>query len=117
MNKDELIYLASPYSNGDKEKNFKIVTKISANLTSEGYVTISPITYGHTLIQYKEMPTDWSFWLNYCLILLTKCDRLLVCKLDGWEESVGVDAEISYARDHGIPIEYYEAPKSIIEEF
>jgi hypothetical protein len=116
MKKDELIYLASPYSNGNKETNFKIISNISADLTKEGYTTISPITYGHTLLQFKEMPDDWGFWLNFCLTLLTKCDRLVVCKMNGWEESIGVEAEISYARDHGIPIEYYEVTNEYVHE-
>lgn len=39
---------------------------------------------------------------------ILKCDRMIVVKLDGWEESEGVNAEIEFALDQGIPIEYIE---------
>ena len=108
MNKGELIYLASPYSIGDREKNFELVTKKAAELVSEGYTVISPITYGHTLLNFKEMPNDWGFWMKFCSELLYKCDRLVLYKIPGWDTSVGVAEELSIAVDHDIPITYLE---------
>jgi hypothetical protein len=108
MNKSELIYLASPYSKGDMERNFELVTKKAAELVAEGYTVISPITYGHTLLKFKEMPNDWGFWINFCSQLLYKCDRLLLYKIPGWDSSVGVAEELSIAVDHNIPITYLE---------
>lgn len=105
-----IIYLASPYSNPDpeiREENFRKITKIAAEMAAAGEVVISPITYGHTLVQFHQMPTDWEFWQKFCFELLIKCDKMIVCKMDGWDKSRGVDAEIVIARDHGIPIEYY----------
>jgi hypothetical protein len=55
------------------------------------------------------MPTDWEFWMDFCIALLSKCDRMVVAKIPGWEESKGVQAEIRYAQDHGIPVEYIKA--------
>lgn len=108
MKKGELIYLASPYSIGDREKNFKLVSEKAAELVSQGYTVISPITYGHTLLTFKEMPNDWKFWINFCSELLFKCDRLVLYKIPGWETSVGVAEELSIAIDHDIPITYLE---------
>jgi len=108
MNKGELIYLASPYSIGNTEVNFRIVTEKAAELVSEGYTVISPITYGHTLLGFKEMPNDWKFWINFCSELLYKCDRMVIYKMPGWEISVGIAEEMSIARDHGIPIDYID---------
>jgi hypothetical protein len=104
-------YLASPYSNPDTavmEENFKKISKIAAKLTSAGEIVFSPITYGHTLVQFHQMPTDWEFWKRFCFELLIKCDKMIVCKMEGWDKSRGVAEEISIARDHGIPIEYLE---------
>jgi hypothetical protein len=108
MRKDELIYLASPYSLGDKEENFRIVSKKAAELVSEGYTVVSPITYGHTLLKFKNMPDDWGFWMNFCSQMLYRCDRVLVYKMPGWDASKGVQQEMSIARDHCIPIKYLE---------
>lgn len=110
-----VIYLASPYSHPDaavREENFRKVSKFAAKMNAEGLVTFSPITYGHTLVQFRQMPTDWEFWQNFCFKLLIKCDKLTVLMIDGWEKSRGVAEELSIARDHGIPIEYIEYSES-----
>lgn len=106
-----IIYLASPYSHPDpevREENFRKISKIAAKMNAEGVTTISPITYGHTLVQFHVMPTDWEFWQKFCFKLLIKCDKMIVCKMEGWDKSRGVAEELSIARDHGIPIEYIE---------
>ncbi len=40
--------------------------------------------------------------------LLERCDQLVVLMLDGWRESVGVQAEILIASELGIPTRYWE---------
>lgn len=107
----KLIYLASPYTNSDKgvvEQNYKLVSEISANLVSEGYVVFSPISYGHNLLQFKDMPSNWEFWFNFCVTFLLKCDKVFVCTMPGWENSLGVKEEIEIASKFGIPVEFLE---------
>lgn len=108
---NEIIYIASPYSHTDPavvQSNFETVSKYCAQCVKNGEVLISPITYGHTLLTFEEMPSSWEFWTNFCLSILVKCDRIRVVKMDGWDKSAGVEGELSCARDHGIPIEYVE---------
>lgn len=106
----KLIYIASPYTNSDPrvvQENYLIVTKIAGDLVSKGAVAISPITYGHVIAEHTKMPTDWGFWMDFCLVLLAKCDEILVCNtMVGWKESKGVSAEIEFARKNGIKITY-----------
>lgn len=45
---------------------------------------------------------------NLCKSLISKCDELWVLKIDGWEQSKGVSAEIEYAESLNIPIKYKE---------
>ena len=107
----ELIYIASPYTHDDPKKvveNFEGITKYVAIKVAAGEVLISPITYGHTLLDYKEMPSSWEFWQNFCFSLLINCDRVRVVKMPGWDESTGVAEEVSFARGRGIPVEYVE---------
>jgi hypothetical protein len=109
-----LIYIASPYSHEDKKivkKNWETVTKYVAGIVSEGHVAISPITYGHVLLDWKEMPSDWDFWKNFCLTILNKCDKMIVLKMDGWDVSRGVSEEIEWAKENSIPIEWIEVEK------
>lgn len=107
-----LVYVASPYTHPDPaeiERRYLEVTKITAELVNGGMMAISPITYGHTLAAIAQMPGDWDFWMEFCLSLLNRCDKLLVVKMQGWEESRGVQAEIAYAKEHGIEVEFMEA--------
>ena len=107
----ELIYLASPYSHPDYEvmvENYKTVSRIAADMVSEGHVVMAPITYGHHLIDFKPMPADWGFWYNFCVTFLSKCDKLIVCKMEGWDRSKGVLEEIELAHKFKIPVEYLE---------
>ena len=111
----KLVYIASPYSNPDdrvRHENYLIVTKIAADLVSRGHVAISPITYGHMLLEHASMPTDWEFWENFCITLLRKCEKMIVCNsMVGWNNSRGVAAEIEFAKQNGIEIEYLVKPK------
>lgn len=106
-----MIFLSSPYSHKDKgviEQRVQLASKICAKMVANGEVVISPIVYGHTLLQYHEMPSDWTFWKNYCETFLIKCDKLIVVKMEGWDTSEGVTAEIKFAIDNNIIVEYME---------
>lgn len=108
---EKLVYIGSPYSHPDKdvmEKNFRLVSTFAANLCAEGRVAFSPITYGHTLLGFREMPHTWEFWQNFCLSFLAQSDELMVYKMPGWENSRGLAEEIEFAKELGIKITYIE---------
>jgi hypothetical protein len=105
----KLIFISSPYSHEDEkivEENYLKVARFAGLLCSMGEVVISPIVYGHTLVGHVRMPTDWMFWKNFCLILLEKCDEMIVYKMEGWDKSRGVREEIEFATNKGIKITY-----------
>jgi hypothetical protein len=107
----KLIYIGSPYSHSDPEaveENYKKVSRLAAKLCSEGHVAFSPITYGHTLLGFQNMPGDWEFWKAFCLTFLEKSDELLVYKMRGWEKLKGLAAEIEYAMEKNITISWIE---------
>ena len=112
----KVIYLASPYNHPDNEvriENYNKVAKLSAKLVAEGQVVISPIAYGHTLLDfYENFPYDWEFWENFCISLLSKSDELLVYKMEGWDKSRGVLSEIDFATKKNIPIKFVEYEKN-----
>lgn len=107
----KIIYLATPYSSTDKkvieERYLKIANKV-AELVSEGMVVFSPIFYGHNLLNYREMPGDWAFWKNFCESFVYKCDEIWVYKIEGWDKSIGLNAEVELAKSLNIPIKYIE---------
>lgn len=107
----KLIYLASPYSHPlekVREMNYEIVSEIAAKMVAEGNVVLSPISYGHNLLNFCEMPSDWDFWYNFCVTFLLKCDELIVVKIAGWDVSRGVLEEIEIAKNHNIKISFIE---------
>lgn len=111
MNK--VIYIASPYNHeldSIRIENYQKVSNLAAKLVSKGYVALSPITYGHTLLEFHQMPYDWQFWSNFCISFLSKSDELWVYKMDGWDKSRGVKEEIQYALDNNILIKYIDYP-------
>jgi len=106
-----IIYIAVPYSDKDKEvveKRYKDTCNYVAKVVAEGNVAFSAIVYGHTLLKYHEMPNDWEFWENFCNSFLLKSDELHVYMLDGWENSVGLNREIELAKQYNIPITYID---------
>lgn len=107
----KIIYLATPYTHKDKdvvERRYNQTANKCAELISEGNVVISPIFYGHNLLKYREMPSDWEFWKNFCESFLYKSDELWVYMIDGWEQSTGIKGEIELAQKINIPIRYIE---------
>ena|ERR1017187_2263704 len=114
MNKGELIYLAVPYSHKNpsiKEKRFQIVNEMAALLMSKGYYIFSPISHTHPIATsnaHNQLPGEWEYWEGYDRVMMKCCKSLLVLKLEGWETSTGVQAEIKIANEFGIPIEYME---------
>ena len=105
-----MIYLGSAYSHPDpaiREQRFQIACRVTAALLRAGHLTISPIAHSHVLVEHG-LPTDWIFWEKFDRQLLERCDELLVLTLPGWQESVGVQAEIRIATELNIPIRYLD---------
>jgi len=95
------IYLAAPYSHPDQEiiaSRVKYVNKIAARLMKTAIV-YSPISHCHAIAIENELPTDAAFWENQNKAFIKWCDQLVVLKLLGWEQSIGVKQEIAWARE------------------
>ena len=87
---------------------FEQANKAAAKLISSGQHVFSPISHTHPISQIQELPSGWEHWKAYDEAMLSKCSKLIVLTLDGWMESVGVNAEIEFATLNGIEIEYME---------
>lgn len=99
-----MIYLASPYSHPDpdvRERRFDEVCRIAGALMAAGHQVFSPIAHTHPIAVRCDLPKGWEFWRKYDEDLLAACDWLVVAAMDGWQDSVGVKAEIQVALDTG----------------
>ena len=105
------IYLAIPYSHPDakvREERFAIANRFAGYLMKSGYIVYSPISHGHAIEMNYSLPRDWQFWQKQCFPFLEWADEIYVMKIDGWKESVGVQAEIKRAEELGKIIKYIE---------
>lgn len=102
-----LIYLASPYS-GNEEKNFQLVAKKASELISQGLIVFCPITMCHPMSIYGKLPGGWEFWEKFDRTYLSCCNKVIVYRIEGWDKSKGVQAEIKIAQEMDIPIEYID---------
>jgi Domain of unknown function (DUF1937) len=104
-----VIYLASPYSHPERDirvKRFETVARIAGQLMIEGHIVFSPICHTHPIAEFCDLPTGWEFWERVDRAYLSKCKKLLVLQIPGWDTSIGIAAEIRIAQEIGIPIEY-----------
>jgi len=121
--KNNLIYLATPYSKFPKgrEAGHKAACEKAAQLMLDGHYVFCPIAHSHS-IETEGMDRvqtgDW--WLEQDFAVLARCDVLMVYQMPGWDTSYGVKAEIAFANAHGIPITtlaYTEQEEAQLELF
>jgi len=103
-----MIYLASPFNHPDplvREQRFQAASRAAAALVRAGVTVFSPIAHSYP-IALHGVPTTWEYWARVDCELLSKCDVLAVLMLPGWDNSAGVQAEIAWAQELGLPIVY-----------
>lgn len=104
-----MIYLASPYTDPDifvMERRYERNLEMLAHLTRKGHVVYSPIVHFHPCACEHDLPRDFAFWSRINFWMLGRSDSLYVLKLDGWEESKGVEAEVDYMKKLGRQVVY-----------
>ena len=107
------VYIASPYTLGDRETNVRRQIDLFKELIELGFVPFAPL-WAH----YQELVHHMSDeeWLRWDFAWLDQCD--VVIRLDG--KSAGADQEEKHANEMGIPVfhsieEFLES--SFIENF
>lgn len=108
----ELIYLASPYNHAYmkmRQLRFEMARDVIAILMNQGKVIYSPIVHNHPIAIAHDLPRDFNYWSKFDFVMLSKCDALYVLCIEGWQQSVGVTAEIKQANELGLPIYYIDS--------
>lgn len=114
----KLTYIAIPYMNPNPdvvEWRYNIVTEFTGKLMKEGVIAVfSPITHSHPIHLVSKLPKNWEYWKRHDEEFLSVSKKLIVLTVDGWKESIGVQAEIEIAKEMGIPIEYIDPVEYLI---
>lgn len=102
-------YVASPYSHREPpimRERFYAAMKFTSWLLEQGQYAYSPIVHCHEMAIVHDLPFTFDFWERYNCAMIAPAKSLTVLTLHGWEESVGVRAEIKFASLLGKPIRY-----------
>ncbi len=104
-------YVASPYTSEDEavmERRYDDVVDFCAVMVREGQLVFSPIAHWHPISCFHDLPRDHTFWRDLDRAQIIAARGIMVLKLDGWEESKGVQDEIEFAKSLGREIQYFE---------
>lgn len=104
-----MIYLASPYSHDDpevRERRFRQVCAAAARLMRGGHHIFSPIAHSHPIALAGNLPGDFEYWRAYDEAMIAACAEVWVLRLDGWQDSKGIEAEIMIAASTGKPVRF-----------
>jgi hypothetical protein len=103
-----IIYLCSPYTCADpaiRESRFEAACRAAAELTRQGKTVFAPVVHSHAIAKYG-LPLEWRYWEIHDRRFLQACEEVIVLTLPGWQDSVGVNAEIAIARELGKPVTF-----------
>jgi hypothetical protein len=111
---DGLIYLATPYSHPDaevRESRFQLACIVAGMIMAQGGHVFSPIAHSHPIAVRCGLPKGFDYWKGFDRKMIAACSHVLVVKMDGWQESKGIAAELEIARELGKPVSYMEVPE------
>jgi len=93
------VYIASPYTKGDRLENVRRQVEVAHDLRKFGVVPFVPLLshYAHEI-----QPEPYDIWLSEDFEWIAACNALL--RLPG--ESKGADAEVTFAWRINIPVFY-----------
>jgi hypothetical protein len=94
-----MAYLSTPYTlyDGGLDKAAADAAEIAAWLTGSGVFVYSPIVHMHQLAVHGGLdPHERSIFLPANLMMMRRCEVLIVGRLDGWQRSEGVRDEICW---------------------
>lgn len=95
-------YLATPYTkyHAGHDAAFQEAAKQTVLLMRGGVVVFSPIVHSHCLCVHGAMDgqTDFEAWRRVNETMMHKADGLIVCTMDGWSDSAGINSEIEWFR-------------------
>lgn len=100
------IYLGSAYSKYEAghDAASRVAADAAARLMAAGLCIFAPIPHGHTITLAGDLPKDWTFWKKQCDPMIAAASAIIVLTMHGWQESVGLQYEISEFARHGKPI-------------
>lgn len=104
-----MIYLAQPYTHPNpeiKQWRYEAALRITADYTKLDFLIYSPIVHYHNVALQYKLPGDFLFWRELNFRALERCSEIWILTIPGWEDSLGLRAEIREAVRLNIPATY-----------
>lgn len=114
-----MIYLAQPFKHENlrvEEQRYRLAVACAAELIQRGHFVYSPIVNSFPMNEIYPENKNFSFWRQFDFHMLSKADDLWIMKIEGWRESVGLTAEIDFARAIGIRVTSYSPTEEQLEK-
>lgn len=92
------VYIASAYTADDPAYAVTRQQVVADLLQDAGMHPVIPLLCHY---RHEHHPREWEEWMAYCLGELATCNAVLRI---GGLPSKGADAEVEWAKDHGIPV-------------
>lgn len=107
------IFVAGPFNHPDqkiKDYRTRTIAQYCVKIFNEGNFPVSALLSGLAIVNYSclPVPTDTETWRNFSMEYVDGCDELHILKLEGWEESSGLETERMMALANDIPILYID---------
>lgn len=101
-------YLCTPYSKfkGGFENAYQMAAEMLMFLERNKLFVFCPIVHSHTAVKYAPDLHTHEFWLDIDFKFIRISRGLIVCTMEGWKESYGIQQEIKYAETLGLPVYY-----------
>ena len=100
-------YLASPYSKYPRgtSEAFEEVCQAAGWLILRGIFVFAPIAHTHSIAVESEIDlADHEIWLPADRPMMNGARGLIVCEMDTWQESYGVQEEIKVFQEANKPV-------------
>lgn len=108
--KSGITYLAAPYSSPDPQvvaQRMDLVNAAQANLVRAGHCVVTPLSCHHIAAYLEGYDLTWDQWKKYAQTLLERSTNFVIVDIPGWQDSVGVQAELRLARSLGLDCYIY----------
>lgn len=114
-----LHYLASPYSHFPRglDQAYMEAVQLTFRLRAKKHRIYCPIAASHMLAKQTGVdPRDHTFWMACCGPWIARADALLIARMDGWRDSLGIRIEIEAFRQAKKPVRYLDCETLEIRE-
>jgi hypothetical protein len=104
-------YVATCYTQHPKGQQaaFEDACMITATLMKMGLKVFSPISHSHPIADTGDIDKlDWGFWKEQCQPMIDQACGIIVARMPGWEQSVGITYEIGEFEKAGKMILYFD---------